>query len=349
MRFRTAFLPIILAIAPAQFLMIQEPLLAQSTSTGASPLDSELAKARELLEKSDLASAETVARKYVAEHANSPEGHFLLGLIFFREVQSQARAGGEYLAPGDLPSTAIDSKARDAKIRESLGAFTDGAKFGRPSAFDLKIVSLDYILLGDYVSADKWLTLALQWDPSDAEAWYYLGRAKYNENRFEEAIQAFQKCLELRPRYALAGDGLGLSYAGLNRTADAISSLQEAISWQESSVRKTPEPLIDLGDLFNQQARFDEALPILQKAVAIAPRNIRAHETLAKTFLNLNRLPEAQHELEAAISTDPNRAALHYLLGQIYRKQGQLEKAKLEMDRFQTLKAKEPPPKSGMQ
>jgi len=115
MRFRTAFLPIILAIAPAQFLMIQEPLLAQSTSTGASRWIQSLRRREELLEKSDLASAETVARKYVAEHANSPEGHFLLGLIFFREVQSQARAGGEYLAPGDLPSTAIDSKARDRK------------------------------------------------------------------------------------------------------------------------------------------------------------------------------------------------------------------------------------------
>jgi len=49
--------------------------------------------------------------------------------------------------------------------RESLGAFTDGANSVDHRLFDLKIVSLDYILLGDYVSADKWLTLALQWDP----------------------------------------------------------------------------------------------------------------------------------------------------------------------------------------
>ncbi len=341
-------MPIVLAAAPSQFLSYGS-VLAQSTNLQTPPPNQELARARELLEKSDVAAAEAAARQYISVHANSPEGYFLLGLIFFREVQSQARSSGEYLAPGDVPSTALNSTDRDAKIRDSLAAFTEGAKFGRPSAFDLKIVSLDYVLLGDYTSADKWLTLALEWDPSDAESWYYLGRAKYNENRFEEAIQAFQKCLELRPKYVLAGDGLGLSYAGLNRTAEAISAFQDAISWQESADRKTPEPLIDLGDLLNQQARFGEALTILQKAVTIAPRNIRAHETLGKTFLNLNRLPEAQHELEAAISVDPNRAPLHYLLGQIYRKQGQLEKAKTEMDRFQVLKAKEPPPKSGMQ
>jgi len=349
MRFQTAFLSIVLAAAPAQFLMSHESLVAQDASLQSSLQDRDLATARELLEKSDLAAAEAAASKYIVEHTNSPDGHFLLGLIFFRQAQSQARASTNNLAPGDVPSTAIDAQTRDTKIRASLAAFTEGAKFGRPSAFDLKIVSLDYVLLGDYASADKWLTLALQWDANDAEGWYYLGRAKYNENRFEEAIHAFQKCLEIRPHYILAGDGLGLSYAGLNRTADAISSLQNAISWQENADSKTPEPLIDLGDLFNQQARFDEALPVLQKAVAIAPRNIRAHETLGKTFLNLNRLPEAQHELEAAISADPNQAPLHYLLGQIYRKQGQLEKAKSEMERFQVLKAKEAPPKPGMQ
>jgi len=47
-------------------------------------------------------------------------------------------------------------------------------------------------------------------------------------------------------------------------------------------------PYIDLGDLLNQQARFEEAVPLLQQAVTIAPRNIRAHEVLGKTYLNLN-------------------------------------------------------------
>ena len=343
MRFRVVAISIFLLAAltasPAQ----------ESVKEQSAPRDPKLAKARELLEKSDFAAAETVAHQYVASHPQTAEGHFLLGLIYFRQVQAQARASGSYSAPGELPTGAMDLQTRDAKIHASLAAFTEGAKFGRPSAFDLKIVSLNYVLLGDYADADRWLTLSLQWDPSDEEGWYYLGRAKYNENRFEEAIQAFQKCLELHPHHVLAADGKGLSYAGLNRPADAIAWLQNAITWQENAAQKTPEPYVDLGDLFNQQARFDEALPVLQKAVAIASRNIRAHEMLGKTFLNLNRLPDAQRELEAAISIDPDQAALHYLLGQIYRKQGQMEKAKSEMDRFQLLKAKEPPAKSGMQ
>jgi tetratricopeptide (TPR) repeat protein len=349
MRFAIVLVSIFLLSANSRTAPTRELRSQQSTSAGTLPTDPELAKARELVEKVELEAAEDAVRQYIGRHSQSAEGHFLLGLIYFRQVQSQARSSGMYLAPGELPSPSIDAGARNAKIRASLAAFTEGGKFGRPSAFDLKIVSLDYVLLADYSSADKWLTLALQWDPSDAEAWYYLGRTKYNENRFEEAIQAFQKCLDLRSHFALAADGLGLSQAGLGHNADAIASLQKAISMQDNFGQNTPEPYIDLGDLFNQQARFDEALPFLQHAVTIAPRNVRAHEVLGKAYLNLNRLPEAQHELEAAVSIDPGLATLHYLLGQIYRKEGQLDKAKSELERFRSLKAMETPAKAGMQ
>src|SRR5215470_4706531 len=192
----------------------------------------DLAKARELVDKSRFDEAEAVTREFLKQHNNSAEGHFLLGLIHFRRAQSLARLSGAYLSPGDVPAGATSSEANENKIRASLAEFTEGAKYGRPSAYDLKVVSLDYILLGDFASADKWLSLALQWEPGDAENWYYLGRTKYNENRFEEAISAFQKSLQLRPRSVLAGDGLGLSYAGLNRAAEAIAVFQGAISWQ---------------------------------------------------------------------------------------------------------------------
>ena len=310
--------------------------------------DTELVHARELLAKSELDAAERATREYITRHPSAPDGHFLLGLILFRQVQSLARPSGSGLTPGDIPSQTMDTHLRDQKIQASLVAYTEGAKFGKPSASDLKIVSLDYVLLEDYASADKWLTLALEWDSRDAEGWYYLGRTKYSENRFEEAVAAYRKCLELQPSYVLAANGMGLSYAGLNKNAEAVFWLQKAISLQEGADEKTPEPYIDLGDLLNQQARFEEGLPVLQRAVAIDPKNIRAHEKLGKTYLSLNRLGDAQHELETAISLDPNQASFHYLLGQIYRRLGQLEKAKSELARFEALKAKEPR-KSGMQ
>src|SRR5207253_6310161 len=61
---------------------------------------------------------------------------------------------------------------------------------------------------------------------------YYLGRAKYNENRFAEAVNAFQQCLTLDSKNVKAEDNLGLSYAGLDRNEEAIVAYKNAIAWQ---------------------------------------------------------------------------------------------------------------------
>ena len=58
----------------------------------------------------------------------------------------------------------------------------------------------------------------------------YLGRTQYTENRFDEAVQAFQRCLALEPRNVKAQDNLGLSYAGLGRADDAMAAYEAAIA-----------------------------------------------------------------------------------------------------------------------
>src|SRR5690242_12252708 len=105
MRFQT-FLAVVLTAALSPSFIGHESVAAQSAGLQTPPLNPELAKAWGLLEKADFTGAEAAARQYVSKHTDSADGHFLLGLIFFREVQSQARATGEHLAPGDLPATA---------------------------------------------------------------------------------------------------------------------------------------------------------------------------------------------------------------------------------------------------
>jgi len=93
-------------------------------------------------------------------------------------------------------------------------------------------------------------------NPKDAEAWYYLGRAKYNENRFDEAITAFQQYLKLDPKSVRGEDNLGLSYQGLGRTDEARAAYKTAILWQKDLLNQDPGPFINLGALL-----LDENLP----------------------------------------------------------------------------------------
>jgi Flp pilus assembly protein TadD len=284
----------------------------QRPMTGANMLDRPdplLAEAQSLVQTGRLGNAEQAVRRYLESHSNSADAHFLLGYILFKKVNAKA----------------------------SLAEYTEGAKYRVPSAFDLKVVACDYVLLKDYLHADQWFTKSVEWNPKDFQAWYYLGRTKYNENRFEEAIRAFTECLKLDPTDVKAEDNLGLSYAGLGRTNEAMAAFRNAIAWQSKSPVKDPGPFIDLGTLLVDNNRLDEAIAYLLQAEEIAPGESRVHRELGKAYLRLNQSTKAQVELEKAVQLAPQDASLHFILGQVYRKQGQGEKAKLEFDRYAAL------------
>jgi tetratricopeptide (TPR) repeat protein len=298
----------------------------------------ELIEARSLLRQGMTVEADRDVRAFLASHADSAEGHFLLGYVLFREIQAEASGSGT-IGTGlseFRPNSPMDD-SRAAKARESLAEFTQGAKYHDPSAFDLKIVALDYVLLNDYLDADKWLTRSLEWNPEDSEGWYYLGRTKYNENRFAEAISAFEHCLRLDPKNVKAEDNLGLAYAGLGRDDEAIAAYHQAIAWQSDVNLKNAGPYIDLGDLLLDRNRPEEAVSNLLLSIQIAPREARPHELLGKAYIRLEMLSKAAAELEKAVELSPNSANLHCMLAGVYRKQGLTEKTKLAYDRCATL------------
>jgi tetratricopeptide (TPR) repeat protein len=255
-----------------------------------------------------LSDAEQVVRRYLEIHKNSADAHYLLGYILFKEQNPKS----------------------------SLAEYTEGAKYRKPSAYDLEAVGGDYVLLHDYADADKWFSKSVEWNPGNLQALYYLGRAKYNENRFEEAVNVFTQCLKLDPKNVKAEDNLGLSYEGLGRIEDAMAAYRTAISWEMGSANNSG-PYIDLGTLLVNNDRSSEAIPYLTKALQISPEDIRAHRQLGKAYLHMNQLEKAQAELERSVQLAPQSAPTHFILAQVYRKRGLLEKARLETERYSAL------------
>ena len=203
------------------------------------------------------------------------------------------------------------------------------------------MVASDYVLLKDYPDADRWFSKAVEWNPTDALGWYYLGRTKYNENRFDEAIAAFEHCLKLEPQNVKAEDNLGLSYEGLNRYEEAMAAYRSAIEWQKAAAVKNAGPFVDLGGLLVDTDRTEEGLPYLLEAVQLAPEDYKVHRQLGKAYAHLNQLQKAGAELEKAAELAPENAPVHFMLAQVYRRQGLLDKAKTESDRYAALSGNE--------
>ena len=303
--------------------------------------DPALAQARSLLKQGKLSDAEAATRMHLHAHEDSADPHFLLGFILFREVQGKwlegAKKDGEDLRYNSGNLSGFLDEYRDRKVKESLAEFTAGAKYHAPSAFDLKIVALDYLLLKDYLDADHWLRRSLQSDSRDPQAWYYLGRTKYSESQFPEAIEAFAQCLKLEPHNPQAENNVGLSYEALGRRDLAIQAFENAIAWEAESTAKDPEPFIELAHLYLNQNQPEKAVIYLTQSIDISPRVSKAHTELGRAYSLLHRLPEAQAELEKAVALEPATASLHCQLGKIYRQEAMVPEAKAEFERCETL------------
>ncbi len=287
------------AAAALPFLLALLGFTQQSALSQADPL----AAARALLASGQLVQSEASLRTYISTNPSSPDAHFLLGYVLFREQ----------------------------KAKESLAEFTAGAKYRHPRAEEFMTVASDYVLLADYVDADKWFNEVIAETPNDANAWYLLGRTRYNENLFEKAATAFERTLELHPHYVEAENNLGLCLKELDKSTEAKAAFLTAIEWQGHTPLDA-QPFLNLGSLLADEGDLEKAISYLAQAAAIAPNNPKTHEELGTAYQAQKDLSKAQVELERAVSLSPDSSGLHFKLGTLYRKQGAMDSARHEFE-----------------
>jgi len=333
-------------VASADKLQAAQSPVAPPASPKPNPTaDPALSTAESLVRRGLLSQAEAQTRQFLDAHPESAEGHYLLGFIFFSEIRQeylgQQKKGGASFQYNDSVGANL-AALRDAKARESLAELSAGARYHPPNAFNLKIVALDYLLLKDNSSAEKWLSDSVKLNPNDPQSWFYLGRTEYSETKYFPAIEAFEHCLKLEPKDVVAEYNVGLSYEGLGEKDEALQAYQNAIEWQAGGAAKSADPYVALGRLYLSQNQPEKAVPYLVRAVAAFPQISLAHEELGKAYSSLHRLPDAQLELEKAVQLSPARASLRCVLGGVYQREKMTAKAQTEFARCSALQTARP-------
>jgi tetratricopeptide (TPR) repeat protein len=287
-------------------------LFAEAETATPGVTDALLYEGKSLVHLQDFVGAEKALRSYVSSHPNSSDALYMLGFVLHRQ---------------NRPA-------------ESLATYTKAAAITAPTADDLKIVGLDYVLLDDYPDAIKWLGKATSMDARNIDAWYSLGRAYYTVARLDEARKAFQTVLELDPRNVKAETNLGLIHESSGEPAAAIEAYRRAISWQEESLRLSEQPYVNLGNILMEQGQTKDALGPLEKAVALAPDNAYCRLTLGVYYHKIGRLDDAQQQLERATQLDPENAVAHYQLGRLYKDMHAMDRAQAEFERTAEIKSR---------
>ena len=164
--------------------------------------------------------------------------------------------------------------------------------------------------------------------PTSTRAHASVGAALFREERFAEAVAAFELALSLDPRDAGAHANLGNTLLRLNRPEEARRRFAEAIRLQPDY----GEAHNNLGTLLLNAGRTDEAIASYRTAMGLAPDQSDVHYNLANALLAANRPAEAVAHYETAVRLRPDSAPARFNFGNALAHLGQLPAAKVQYE-----------------
>jgi TolB-like protein/Flp pilus assembly protein TadD len=195
---------------------------------------------------------------------------------------------------------------------------------------------LERVTEADVARAVEYLAQATGLDPEFALGWAGLARAYFLQAAwgwapfaagFERAREAAQRALTLAPDLAEAHVCLGLVFErGDWNLHAADAEFRRAYELAPGNV----DVLKARAGLAGILGRDDEAIELLQKAVALDPLGTSTLHALGARYLRVGRLDEAETLLRAAIDLNPKAGLVHSKLSSVRLKQGRPDEALIE-------------------
>lgn len=276
-------------------------------------------------------------------------------IALITSAQLQRELGQSSVAP--IRPEAVLGAARRAGARAVIaGAF---ASIGETIRLDAQIydVSTGRLAGGETVTVDKPAFLLSQLDPlaarlatrlgaplaapsrlaeamtNNVEAYrlYSLGLARTREFRLKEAIEFYQKALELDPEFAMAYARIGYTYSSTwGRTVEGKPYLEKA--YRLSNRLTTRDRLFIRGWYAMACRDYESAEGAYREILAAYPTEIEAYDALGTLVAGDRRYDEARQILERGLAIKPDMPQLYNRLSGAYFELGQniqgLESAK---------------------
>lgn len=142
----------------------------------------------------------------------------------------------------------------------------------------------------------------------------------YSENgRYQDAIAAYHKAIELDPHYALPHNGLGIVYRDNGRYQDAITAFNKAIELNPNDVHS----FNSLGSAYDSLEQYDEAISAYQEALKLNPDYPYAHNNLAIIYEQQRNWEKAIQHYQERVRLQPDTALSALVsLGKLARVEG---------------------------
>jgi tetratricopeptide (TPR) repeat protein len=285
-------------VADAQPLLEQ----AQQINPGAYDNGYDLAMADFLLARFDEARQ---AVQNLVKQKDAAELHNLLGQIDEKDGKYVTAANdfetAAHLDPSEQNLFDWGSEMLLHRTYEpAISIFQQGAERFPNSPRILIGLGLSLYSRGKYDEAVKALIAAADLNPSDPRCYLFLSKA-YNSSplQADEVIQRFRRYAELQPGNALAQYYYAISLWKGKRAQDAGLELSTVESLLQKSIAlddSLAESHVQLGNLYDDQHKYDKSIPQYVRALALDPNLADAHYRLGTAYVHLGEKDNAQKE-----------------------------------------------------
>lgn len=250
--------------------------------------------------------------------------------------------GNPSVASQDLLGRALVANGNLPEGTKYLAEAYKGDPSNSAIAFDYAHALLDR---QDFSTAANVLQPASAANPKDAQLVLALGVARYGQRRFEEAITAFLKTIQLDP-------SIPQPYVFLGRVLDqAGDHLPQITADYQAWYKRYPkrfEPAYLLAKAKLAGGDPADAEQLLRQSIQEKGDYWASHFELGQLLAKQHHYPEAATELQRAIELNPKEAMPHYHLARVYERMGQPDKAKQEREIHARLTAAKPATGGGM-
>jgi tetratricopeptide (TPR) repeat protein len=163
---------------------------------------------------------------------------------------------------------------------------------------------------------------------------FHLGRALAATGRHAEAIEAYQRALQLAPSNAYAWKNLAQSQLKVSRPAEALESVRKAARHEKDA----PRLFVDLATLAGEAGDIPEGLALAARALELERDFVPALIAQGDLLRRSNDLPGAEAMLLRAVDAMPENEDAHFRLGLVLHERKELERAERAYRKAVTLR-----------
>jgi tetratricopeptide (TPR) repeat protein len=170
---------------------------------------------------------------------------------------------------------------------------------------------------------------AVEINPQYADAWNNKGIALLLQGKYDEAVQAYDNAIEINPQFAQAWNNKGVAFTQQDKYDEALQAYDQAIDTNPQFAKAWNNK----GLASYSQGKYDEAVQAYNQAIEINPQFAKAWNNKGLALLLQGKYDEAVQAFDRAIEINPQFTQAWNNKGLASYSQGKYDEAVQAYDR----------------